>query len=83
MARKHTTESLRSDLFEVMRDLRNGKIDPEMAAQVVRVSDQIIKTADLELKYAQTLSQLDKDGQKIEPGRMLLADDTKQEGGDS
>lgn len=74
MARKHTTESLRSDLFDVIKELREGTMDAETANQIVKVSDQIIKTADIELKYAQTLSQLDKEGQGIEPGKMLLAD---------
>lgn len=81
MARKqHTTESLRNDLFGVIDDLREGKIDHETAGQIVKLSDQIIKTADLELKYAETVSKLDKDNQGITPGRMMLVDGSEPEG---
>lgn len=72
MAEQQTTESLRATLFETLHKVLSGAIEPTHADRVVKLADKIIQTADLELRYAETLSKLDKDGQGINPGPMLL-----------
>lgn len=68
-----TTESLRRTLFEAIRDIRSGRMDERTGQVIAQLADRIIKTADLELRYAQTVSLLDKQDQGVSPGPVLLA----------
>ncbi|MCK5127680.1 MAG: hypothetical protein KAR42_15590 [candidate division Zixibacteria bacterium] len=72
MADQQTTETLRSILFETIEKVQNRSIDYQEAKAIGDLADRIIKTADLELKHAATVSKLDKEGQGITPGKLLL-----------
>ena len=54
-----TTENLRSTLFEVVDNLVAGKMDVQEAAVICKAADQIIKSAALEIKYAETQARLE------------------------
>ena len=63
---------LRAMLFETLEDVKAGRVDTATAKTVASLASEIVKTAELELRYAQTLSRLDRDQQGIIPGPMLL-----------
>lgn len=67
-----TTADLRAMLFETLEDVKAGRVDTATAKTVASLASEIVKTAELELRYAQTLSRLDRDQQGIIPGPMLL-----------
>ena len=50
--RERTTEDLRESLFKTIDDLRNEKISAQRAIAVCKVSAEIVKTAELELRAA-------------------------------
>lgn len=76
MNRGKTTADLRELLFQTMDDVRAGKITTSQARAIADQADKIIATADLELRYSAMVSKLDKDGQSISPGKILLTDGT-------
>jgi hypothetical protein len=67
-----TTETLRETLFDTIENLVAGRTGPKEAAQVANLADKIIKTADLEIKYAEKLAALDAGDTGVSPGPMLL-----------
>lgn len=74
MARKkQTTEDLRMTLFDCIEKVKTGKMHHKDARAITVLADKVIQTAKLEMEYAETLSRLDKDGQGVSPGPMLLA----------
>lgn len=73
MAEQKTTEDLRRTLFDVIEKVRTGDISTSEAVTISKLADNIIKTADLELKHAMAVSKLDKDEQGITPGPLMLA----------
>lgn len=73
-----TTQDLREILIETIRDLRAGNIRTSDARAVGDLAEKILNTADLELRYALTISKLDKDNQGVSPGPLLLTDASKE-----
>jgi len=67
-----TTESLRETLFDTLDKLTKREIDVSEATAITKIADSIIKTADIELKYAATVDKLDAHDQGISPGPLLL-----------
>lgn len=74
--RGKTTADLREMLFSVIEEVRAGKISNAQARAISEAAEKIIETADLELRYSAMCSRLDKDGQEISPGKILLTDGT-------
>lgn len=72
MAGKQTTEDLRKTLFDCIENVKTGKMHHQDARAVTALADKVIQTAKLEMEYAETLSRLDKEGQGVSPGPMLL-----------
>jgi len=70
-----TTADLRATLFQTIEALQKGEITAHEAKAVSNLSDQIIKTASLELEYSKTVSHLDKEDQGISPGPLLLTNE--------
>lgn len=79
MGDQQTTETLRGILFDTIEKVRSRAIDYQEAKAIGDLADRIIKTADLELKHAATVSRLDAEGQGVTQGPMMLAN--KSEGG--
>lgn len=71
-----TTETLREMLFDAIEQVRDGTMDPRIGKNIADLADRIIKSAEIELKFSQTVSRLDAQGQGISPGPLLL---TKEE----
>jgi len=69
-----TTADLREFLFETMEGVKAGEVTTAQAKAIAQTADKIIETADLELRYSEMCSRLDKDGQDISPGKILLTD---------
>lgn len=67
-----TTETLRETLFQSIEDVHSGKIDRFQAREIGNLADKIVKTAEIELRYAMTASNLDRQDQGISPGPLLL-----------
>lgn len=72
-----TTEDLRETLFDTLDQLCAGKKTPQEAAQICNISQTILKTAEIEIKYALTLDKLDKSDTGISPGRLFLTNKKK------
>lgn len=68
----HTTETLRQTLFTTIDGLLAGTVSEKAASQVANLAEKIVKTADLEMRYSQHLSVLDKHDTGVAPGPMLL-----------
>ena len=67
-----TTASLRGVLLDSIERVRSGGMEPREAKAIADLADRIIETADLELRYSEIVSRLDKDDQGISPGPLLL-----------
>jgi len=75
MASNRTTETLREMLFETAESLRAGKISVQDAKAMVSVAGAIVKTAELEIQYAEVLHKMDASENGVNPGPMLLTQD--------
>jgi hypothetical protein len=71
-ATSRTTETLRSMLFDAMEKVQAGMMDHNDAKNIAMLADRIIKSAELELKYSETVSRLDAANNGINPGPILL-----------
>lgn len=69
-----TTQTLRAKLFDAIDDLAAGKIESRDAMAIAKLSAEIIKTAELEIRYAKELAALDSGDSGINPGPLLLTD---------
>lgn len=67
-----TTEGLRHVLFKAIDDLSNDKITCVQAQNIAKLSDQIIKSAHLEIEYSDHLQRLDFSETKVKAGPMRL-----------
>ena len=67
-----TTATLRATLLDAIEQVRAGTMEPRRAKAIADLADQVIGTADLELRYSQIVSRLDKENQGISPGPLLL-----------
>lgn len=67
-----TTADLRDEMFRTIEGVRNGSITPAAAKAVGHLAEKIIDTADLEMRFSELVSRLDKDDQGIHPGPILL-----------
>lgn len=74
-----TTETLRDVLFQTLDDLREHKISDKDALAVCKLSAEIVKTAELELRMATTVSALDKQDQGVGVGPLLLTAEKKEQ----
>lgn len=72
MNKSRTTADLRNLLWETIDGVRAGEVTPTAAKAVALGVEKIIETAELETRYAELLSRLDKDDQGVNPGPMLL-----------
>lgn len=52
MSKHRTTEDLREILFETIDDVRSGKLETKEAGIVLKLAEQVCKTAELEIQYA-------------------------------
>jgi hypothetical protein len=75
MSKNRTTETIRELLMDAMDKVALGKMEPKQAKALADLADRVIRTAEIELKYSQVISKLDKDGQGISPGPLLLTQD--------
>jgi len=71
-----TTQDLRQTLFDAIEAVSSGKMETKDALTISKLADNIIKTADLELRYSKTCSELDMENQGITTGPILLTDKT-------
>lgn len=72
-----TTESLREMLFSAIENIADGKMDPDDGKVISLLSERIIKSAELEIKFSETTSRLDKEDQGINIGPVLLTSEKK------
>lgn len=79
MSKNRTTADLRETLFDVMDKVKSGNMEPRQAKAIADIADRIIETADLELRYSEIVSRLDRDGQDINPGPLMLTTKSKEE----
>lgn len=70
MADYESTASLRSTLFEVLDKLVKGEIEHQDAIAACKVADNIVKSAALEIKFAEVSSQLRESGIDVTPIRL-------------
>ena len=72
---KHrTTETLREYLFVALEQVREGAIDTGKAKAIAALADNILKTADMEIRYALTCDRLDRGKAGISVGPVLLTE---------
>lgn len=74
-----TTADLRAKLLDALDAVREGKLSATDAKAIANLAETAIATAELELRYSETLSKLDKDGQGVASGPLLLTGARKQE----
>lgn len=67
-----TTADLREELFRTIEGVRDGSITPAAAKSIGGLAENIIATADLEMRFSELVNKLDKDDQGISPGPLLL-----------
>lgn len=67
-----TTETLREELFQAIKKVREKTMDAEDAKVIATLADKIIAAAKIEMDYALVLSKLDSDKTEIPVGPMLL-----------
>ena len=73
MAREaRTTATLRETLLDTIDGVLDGSIDPKIAAQVSNLAQQVVKTADLEIRYSKHVSDRESGALEVEPGPRLL-----------
>lgn len=66
----HTTQTLRQTLFETIEGVIDGSVSEKKAAQIANLASNIVKTADLEMRYTEHLIKVDKTD--LKSGPMLL-----------
>ena len=67
-----TTEDLRQMLFDTIEGVKSGDVTVQQARAIGDTAQKIIDSVDIELRYALTQSNLDKQDQGITAGRVLL-----------
>lgn len=67
-----TTEDLRETLFDCIEQVKAGTLDTKQSREVVNLAKVVLDSARLELDHSQLLSRLDKDGQEVKTGPILL-----------
>lgn len=70
----HTTETLRKTLFDTIEGVITGDIEEKKAMAIANLSSQIVKTGDLEMRYSDHVTRLDKND--MTPGPMVLGTET-------
>lgn len=78
MANTNTTQTLRETLFDCIEKVRSGTMSPSDARTIATLADKIIDSAELELRYSETVSKLDREGQGITTGPLLLTNGKEQ-----
>ena len=53
-----TTDDLREFLFDTMKDVRNGKVDPNEAKSITGLAGAIIDSAKVDIEYAKASREL-------------------------
>lgn len=74
MPKTQTTADLRATLFDAIEMVKSNRMDTATAKTIATLASEIVKTAQLEMQYAQTVSLLDKHDQGICPGPLLLVE---------
>lgn len=72
----HTTETLRKTLLDTIEKVLSDTIEIKAATAVATLAGQVIKTAELEIKYTQHMAALGDDKKnpdQIAPGPLTLA----------
>ncbi|MGB5830854.1 MAG: hypothetical protein WBG92_02530 [Thiohalocapsa sp.] len=72
MPKNRTTADLRDMLFDAMEPVRDGSMASRDAKAIADLADKILDSAEMELKYSQVVSRLDKEDQGVSPGPLLL-----------
>lgn len=76
--KNRTTATLREILFEALEKVKAGDMQAREAKAMADLSDRIIRTAEIELKYSEVVSRLDKEDQGISPGPLLLTTESSK-----
>ena len=74
-----TTADLRTKLLDALDAVRAGELSANDAKAIATLAETAIATAELELRYSETLSRLDKDNQGISSGPLMLTGARKSE----
>lgn len=69
--KKFTTETLREKLFETIEGVLDGSVKIGQAQAAAKVSGELIKSIDIEIKFAEATSRL-KLSRDEEPGPIRL-----------
>ncbi len=72
MSKHRTTESLREILFSAIESIVSGEMEIEDGKAIAILSDRIIKSAELEIKFSKMTSDLELKDQGISIGPLLL-----------
>ena len=73
-----TTADLRTKLLDALDAVRTGELTATAAKAIAHLAETAIATAELELRYSETLSRLDKDNQGITSGPLMLTGTKKE-----
>ena len=68
-----TTETLRATLLNAISGVLAGTVEARAALAVAKLADQVLKSAELEIKYTKHLQELDDSNSGLSPGPLLLA----------
>lgn len=74
MPKTITTADLRATLFQCIEAVKAGQMDPATAKTVAVLASEMVKTAQLELQYAQVVTKLDQHEGGVSPGPLLLTE---------
>lgn len=69
--KKFTTETLREKLFETIEGVLDGSVKVGQAQAAAKVSGELIKSIDIEIRFAESASRL-KLNSEVEPGPLQL-----------
>lgn len=68
-----TTATLRATLLDAIDRLIAGQLTAQDATAIAKLSEQTIKTADLEMRFTKHVAEIDKSSTGVAPGPMLLS----------
>ena len=77
-AENRTTSDLRSTLFDTLDGLMSGEVSHKEAAAVAKLAESIIKTADLEIRWAITKTKLGEIPSGADIGPILLSEGNRR-----
>jgi hypothetical protein len=72
--RSETTATLRETLLTAIERVLNGSLESRDALAIAKLSSEVVKTAELEMRYTGLVDSLDSSGNGNTPGPLLLTD---------